>query len=489
MRRRVFLKLAPVTLACPVYRMKNGIAETGGGCEYGMKREHIWAHYEQDAPACWKLREGGYATPMSVCQGDDIEFHISNSRSYYDVHVFREGAQRRLVKEIHNLRGMLQTVPETGYRDGFEWERSTGFSIPRDWKSGIYIAAFPTGQGPREILFVVRPDTPKSNILLTIEANTYAAYNPVGGKCFFPYISTDRVHTETVSFERPLQPDFMGGFYAWDQFFTSWLDACGYNVDYCVNADIDNEPDLVDKYRAHLRIGHGEYTSRNECERLQRFVAGGGNLMVFAGNSFWHVVETRNRGRSLFCAKTRYIEHPLGSPDNPATSFLCEIDNLRQQTIGVYYTACVNAKTGVPGVFVAPTTDDYGFFRVADPDHWAFGGTGLEKGDEFGRADSIVGVECDGGDIAFRDGKPYFTGRDGISPHYRIIALADAAGGTLNKDLGIQHDNFYCTMAINETEFRGTVFTAATMEWAHGLYRDDSPVSRITRNVIDRLTQ
>ena len=42
-------------------------------------------------------------------------------------------------------------------------------------------------------------------------------------------------------------------------------------------------------------------------------------------------------------------------------------------------------------------------------------------------------------------------------------------------------------MAINESEFAGTVFTAATIEWAHGLYREGGPVAQITRNVLNRL--
>ena len=124
---------------------------------------------------------------------------------------------------------------------------------------------------------------------------------------------------------------------------------------------------------------------------------------------------------------------------------------------------------------------------MTDPDHWAFDGTGLQEGAEFGRADSIVGVECDGGDIEFRNGRPHFTGLDGISPHYRIIAIADAADAGLNTDLGIRKDRFYSTVAVNETQFDGTVFTAATIEWAHGLYRDSGAVARITRNVLDRL--
>ena len=452
-----------------------------------MKREHIWAHYEEDAPRYWKLAEGGYATPVSVRQGERVAFHISNSRSYYDVFVFREGKERRLVKVINDLRGNLHPIPRSGYRDGFEWPATVAFAVPHDWQSGVYIASFPTAQGIREILFVVRPETPQASILLTIEMNTYAAYNPVGGKCFFPYISTEGRHSELVSVERPLQPDIMGGFYAWDQFFTSWLDAKGYRVDYCVNADLDLNPDLLGDYRAHLRIGHGEYTSREECERLQRFVADGGNLMVFAGNSFWHITETRNEGRQVYCAKTRYCEHPLGTPDHPRTSFLCAIEDLRQRTIGVSYTACVHGKSKVPGEYVAPTWEGYGSFRVVEPDHWAFAGTGLREGDEFGGSDSIVGVECDGGDIEFVKGHPRFTGRDGISQAFKILALADAAGGFLNKDLGISQERYYCTMALNESEFDGTIFTAATMEWGHGLYRDGSPVAQITSNVLDRL--
>jgi len=453
-----------------------------------VKREHIWAQYEANATCSWDLREGGYPRKMSIRQGESLGLHISNSRSYYEISIYHEGAERRLVKEIKGLRGELQNVPDLGYHDGFDWTETVAFKIPRSWRTGVYIAAFPTAQGPREILFVVRPAQPKSPILLAIEASTYAAYNPVGGKCYFPYLSRNREFTETVSFERPLQPDFMGGFYAWDQFFTSWLDAEGYEVDYCVNTDLDLEPDLVSNYKLHLRIGHGEYTSRGECEQLQAFVKDGGNLAVFAGNSFWHQTEPINNGRQIHCAKTRYTDVPLGTPEAPETSFLCAIDNLRQCTIGVHYTASVNSKTDIPGEFLAPTSEGYGGYRVVEQQHWAFTGTGLKAGDKFGFEDSVVGVECDGGDIEFRDEVPRFTGRDGISEHYKIIALADAAGGTLNEQLGIHHDKFYCTMAVNETEFSGSVFTAATMEWGHGLYRDNSPASAITRNVIDRFS-
>jgi len=457
-----------------------------------MKREHIWAHHEMDAKSFWKLAEGGYPGHMSVRQGEEITFHISNSRSYYDLFVYREGKRRELIKTIPNLKGQLQPVPEFGYRDGFRWKVTASLTIPYDWQSGIYIASFPTAQGIREILFIVRPESPRAPLLLTIAANTYAAYNNVGGKCLYDYISTDNQHANLVSFERPLQPDVMGNFYIWDQFFTSWLDAEGYEADYCVNSDHDAEPHLLESYRANLRIGHDEYNSRNECIQLQRFVQNGGNIVLFCGNAFYSEVDVRNEGRQIFCALPHYHDFP--TPLKPETSFLSYIDNQRQRTIGVSYTSFVHTKTSTPGVFLAPTTGEFGFYRVVDPTHWIYEGTNLKEGDEFGREDSIVGVEADAADIEFLDDKPRYTGRDGVSRHYTILAIADAAINRPLEEVGKLREpqgeaDAYGTVAINETEFKGTIFNAATVEWGHGLYRDGSVVPIITRNVLNRLAK
>jgi hypothetical protein len=35
----------------------------------------------------------------------------------------------------------------------------------------------------------------------------------------------------------------------------------------------------------------------------------------------------------------------------------------------------------------------------------------------------------------------------------------------------------------------GTVFTAGTTDWAHGLQSGDAAVQKITRNVLDRLSK
>ena len=457
-----------------------------------MKREHIWVHHELDATRYWKQAEGGYADRMSVRQGESIDLHISNSRSCYDVEIMREGARRETVATIENLPGALHEIPEDGYSAGFGWPVTASLTIPEDWRSGVYIARFPTAQGTREIFFVVRPREPSAPLLLTIATNTYAAYNNVGGKCFYDYISTDREHTDLVSFRRPLQSEMLGTFYAWDQFFTSWLDAEAYEVDYATNADHDAEPDLLASYKANLRIGHDEYNTRGECEQLQQFVSAGGNLILFAGNCFFHEVSYRNEFTQLHCYQPQYQVPP--TPDRPETRMWAFIEQMRQRTIGVMYTSFVHAKTETRGKFLAPVTEDgkYGHYRVTEPGHWIFAGTGLREGDEFGREDSIVGIELDAADMTFVDGKPELTGVDGVSKHYRVLALADAV---IYDDRFMHLDgsgsgamaDAYGFVAINETEFKGTVFNAATIEWGHGLYRDNSPVAQITRNVLNRL--
>lgn len=457
-----------------------------------MKREHLWAHHEQNATNFWKLAEGGYATPLSVRAGEEVRLHVSNSRSYFDVFIFREGARRELVKTITDLEGRLQPVPDLGYQDGFGWEATVWFTVPQDWKSGVYIASFATAQGPREIFFVVRSPQPHAPLLLTIATNTYCAYNNVGGKCFYDYISTDRKHAKTLSFERPLQPDSLGNFYAWDQFWTAWLESEGYEIDYCINSDHENEPELLSAYKANLRIGHDEYNSLKECKQLQQFVRRGGNLLVFSGNAFYHEIELLDGGSLIYCSKPYY--HDLPTAERPETTFLNYIDNQRQKTIGVSYTSFVHTKTATPGVFLASTEGEFGFYRVADEKHWVFEGTGLHDGDEFGREDTIVGVEADAAEISFIDGKPQYTGRDGVSAQYQVLALADTTAGSL-KDPALNYPeprgeaDAYGTIAINETEFEGVVFNAATVEWGHGLYRGDEVVSRITRNVLNRLAR
>src|SRR5206468_185203 len=53
-------------------------------------------------------------------------------------------------------------------------------------------------------------------------------------------------------------------------------------------------------------------------------------------------------------------------------------------------------------------------------------GTGLNRGDVFGGKDSVVGYECDGCELTWKDGLPSPTHRDGTPDGFEVLAACPA---------------------------------------------------------------
>ena len=115
----------------------------------------------------------------------------------------------------------------------------------------------------------------------------------------------------------------------------------------------------------------------------------------------------------------------------------------------------------------------------------------------FGECDRIVGYECDGCQVEWRDGLPVPTHRDGTPATFRILATAPAALGRVDASLeqasrAILGDGGGTLpqpgLAVMGTYTRGgTVVTVGCTEWSNGLAGGDPTVDRITRNILDRL--
>ena len=136
--------------------------------------------------------------------------------------------------------------------------------------------------------------------------------------------------------------------------------------------------------------------------------------------------------------------------------------------------------------------DGSGAFTVYQPDHWVFAGTGLKQGEQFGARYSIVGYECDGCEHTFVNGKPVPTGRDGTPEDFLILALAPASWAPDEWHWDERWESGRtgnACMGIHGVPAGGTVFTAATTDWAHGLKGEDPIVEIITRNVLDRFSK
>ena len=142
-------------------------------------------------------------------------------------------------------------------------------------------------------------------------------------------------------------------------------------------------------------------------DNLEKYIADGGNVAFFSGNTCCWQVRSEDDGRSLTCWKqwynvdplyrqgdhkllsTTWSHHLVGRPENQLTGvgFLW----------GGYHRS--------HGQFM----DGPASFIVHRPDHWLFEGTDLKRDDRFGGKDTIVGYECDGCEMTWQDGLPFPT--------------------------------------------------------------------------------
>jgi hypothetical protein len=189
-------------------------------------------------------------------------------------------------------------------------------------------------------------------------------------------------------------------------------------------------------------------------------VGAGGNVAFFGGNTCWW--------RVVFSDDVTFERvafwHETGRPEN--------------STIGVSFR---NGGERDHNDFPIPVG-----YRVQRADHWVFAGTGLRGGDVFGdRPDEyLLGYECDGAAFERADleaGRPVRpTGTDGTPLDFTILAVGDT------RPSGWGLGNAAATLGLFTAG--GTVFNAATTDWARVLTSGTNPVvERITRNVIDRL--
>jgi hypothetical protein len=216
----------------------------------------------------------------------------------------------------------------------------------------------------------------------------------------------------------------------------------------------------------------------------------------FLANPRWHARHTLIHNfwsYLLVCFKEYYKDDPLYKPNgpNPTLATLWShhlIDRPENQMTGV----------GVLGGGFHKSHDQYmdgsGAFTVEQPDHWIFDGTNIEAGAVFGGKHSVVGYECDGCDYELKDGIPTPTGRDGTPKNYKILATAPAKWGPEATLLWYvrwpKAQQGAACLGVYTKSGGGTVFTAGTTDWSHGLKgKSDPVVDRVTRNILDRLSK
>lgn len=437
----------------------------------------------------------GYTNQLSYVAGEDIQFHLAGTAPT-DLQIDRVGKDRVKVYEQTGIAVTDCKVPARAASNGCNWPVAHRVSIPAQWGSGYYeVTLTVKDQGgafthrssrtaTSKCFFIVRADKPgeKSKILLQLSTNTYNAYTNWGGHSLYAYHDRDGVQGHRVSFDRPISSQF----YNWELPFVAWCERNKIDIDYAVNSDLEFHPELLKSYRLIVSVGHDEYWSAPMRDNLESYIANGGNVAFFSGNTCCWQVRSEDKGRALTCYKqwynidpifssgkhellsTAWSHHLIGQPENQLTGvgFLW----------GGYHRS--------HGQYM----DGSGAFEVHRPDHWVFEQTTLKRGDQFGGEATIVGYECDGCEIEIKDGLPSPTGRDGTPANFVILATCPAKW---HPDDALWYDRFptgRIGAAVMGTYTRGgTVFTCGSTDWAHGLTGQTPMVEQITMNILQRL--
>jgi hypothetical protein len=446
----------------------------------------------------------GFAWPKWVQTGECSQFRV-HSVEAYEVELWRYGASKRLVSRLgwhdeHGPRAMMQTVPDGDFtRTGARWNGEGYASVVpppavAPDHSGLYYFHVRTASGAFfSFPWIVAPRRPRAAMAVLASNITWNAYNAFGGRS--NYINADELPTRPVvnarqeltryvvadhatwgagryaplSFERPepinaideneapgdpIQGRSSCHVAPAEWRLLAWLEQQGYAYDYYAETQLHEGLLDLSKYRVLILSTHPEYWTRTMVERVKGWVdSEGGRLVYLGGNGLNCEVEMH--GGDAMTVKNGAIrglwEHQIGAESRMALSYVSEASLL-----GVVFTP-----TGV--MTAAP-------YRVFEPVPWLFRGTGLRKGDLFGR--HSLHRRCPGGASGHETDK--------ISPS-SPPGVVLAAKGTNPNDGGAE-------MVFYSTPSGGRVFSAGSICYPSSLLVD-AAVSRITANVLDAFLQ
>jgi hypothetical protein len=456
------------------------------------------------------------------------------------------------VATFEGIAGAVHETPSNASSNGCDWPATFEIPVAAEWRSGYYSVVLTTPGGERaDAFFVVRPPAGAAradrSLLLALSTNTYNAYNDWGGPSLYTggsrvsferplargFLSKPEPFQRMTDAGRPFDPDALGyrkwarplglsdwsggaGWWNWERVFVAWAEGAGFAFDVCTSADLEFHPEVLEGHRLLASVGHDEYWSWAMRDAVEAHTAGGGNALFLSGNSVYWQVRYEDDGRAMVCFKygagSKDGDPVLGTPDE---RFLTgawsdhRVGRPENTTTGLSFSRGGYAWYG-PGTALGS-----GGFTVHRPDHWAYEGTGLARGDDFGARDVIAAYEVDGCAMELRDsdGLPYATGEDATPLDFEILATAPAHlwtkdelpkryedepgelefvaeslfGDGWERRQGELEDN-NAVMGTFTTAGGGTVFTAGVIDWTFGLLGGDAAVESITQNVLERLT-
>jgi hypothetical protein len=441
-----------------------------------------------------------YAWPLTV-RDDELNLHVSTEHAKFEVWLFRFGATVESVP-----------VPDALY-DGYDlpigrpdeawgWPKYT-ITLDAGLRDGIYLAVCVPEAGVVEAgpelatrsdacLFILRRQ-PSADILVKLPTGTYAAYNQIGGSSTYAGAFWSRdwaAQGYVASLQRPGNGGVGGRvmegdapdpyarssrrqvFAHWDAPFVAWLEQRGYQVSYCTDFDLHFDDGLLDGSGLLLSAGHDEYWSEHMRSQVLKFVDRGGSMCFFAGDVACFKIEYSEAGDRLFCPKMAGESPEVASRLTGALWHVHDPQDWLTLNSGAYGGGWWDGRRSIEA------------YQPVVADHWIFDGVEIPEGGISGGADTpVIGYETDGVRLERASDPPRMSEhRKGGSGGRTLLAVGFLSAGWV---AGYDHAN--AAIVIRTAQSGGMVFSTGTTDWPLGL--GDPAVSKITANVIDRLSR
>ena len=213
------------------------------------------------------------------------------------------------------------------------WPPAAELRVPGNAASGTYYARVTLAGAeadPLEIPFVVVRPVPRrgSSVALLYATFTWTAYarrstdgvsipglmssaytRNAGGKPYFnlgmrmplpramPYLHRTHLRDATMH-QHLVRPE---------RHAEAWLAHEGYVYECITDADLDADPELLERFSALMIVGHNEYWTQRMRDGVDAYLRGGGSVLCFSGNTaFWRV----SYDPEIKLIETRKTTHP-----------------------------------------------------------------------------------------------------------------------------------------------------------------------------------
>jgi N,N-dimethylformamidase len=449
----------------------------------------------------------GYMWPKWVRAGESSEIR-GHSPEQYQLTLWRYGLKKEYVRTLswydeHGPRATVQITPDGDFSQiGVHWNHHGYLSphiqqfVTAPERSGLYYLWARTPSGKTfSFPWVVAPSAPRAKIAVLASSNTWNAYNNFGGRSNYinqgglPQTPTVNARLDLerytsveipwslpdsdykpLSFERPepgndifdnapwaessiedpIQGRIQCGQAPGEWRLLGWLEREGFEYDYYAEAQLHAGTLPLDEYKVLILSVHPEYWTREMYLKVDTWIREqAGKLMYLGGNGLNCEVTLDADGTMRCISYDDSNETGSGHDSRMHRTYKSEAGLL-----GVAFTDS--------GVMTAAP------YRVLDPNHWVFKGTGLRKGDLFGEKSLHERVP------------------GGASGHETDKITTSSPTGVQHLAKGTNPRNGGADMVYFE-QGNGAVFAVGSITWVSSLF-PDTHLSRITKNVLERFT-